>query len=402
MDRSPRSLDEEADPFVSASSFASSEASPDIYHRDDLATYRHVAAANPFLASSDVSLNSPPDYFSYVSKTSDPSLFGLPTKPTSIEFVPINYDNDRNISPSGGLQDALESFTLHQSTNTLTPSGAEPRHEDPIYEEFPVPLSFPEPYLVVNPAFPTTEEPRRCFERLASILVELEFKYQVQPLWKITVSGLLCAEEVNFSIALLKQQEDAALVDVNFYLNEGDEANFLRLFDIIRNRCSDIDQDAIDNTLLPRPKDATWLDVDAIPEIFPGSGTMNIDDIQEYCSDFVELATNTEKKGSSRSWYAKLELAKAIKNCCIIKQNRTTILDSPELLDVFSQALGQMVIDTQSSLINYAVFILNLFDGHNIREIGNLVGVQRFQSAIQVATKPESIPRMKSIATKLG
>ncbi|OQR92915.1 hypothetical protein ACHHYP_03064 [Achlya hypogyna] len=341
----------------------------------------------------DSTYNSPPSSTSYLfGKHADVSFVSLASKPAHPDFFPSGY----TVGPASPLYGFEES---RSSVQPSTPPPATTSVTDIFYQEKEVPEVQQVNYLVVNPCFPSLAPPQTCLRHLGAVMDELEFKYEVLQGWQMSVTGMLCAEEVNFVLAVRHAQGAPECLQIDFFLQEGVETNFLRLFDIIRSKCSCIDQDAIDNTLRPPPKVKEWLNVDAFPEVFPGSGCVPADVMVDYCTEYIDLVATGLK--DSRSLCARLEMAKTIKNCCIIEKNRDTILKTPDLLEVFSKALGHMVADSQMSLGRYAVFILNLFDGISIGRIKERVDIGGFRSVISSTSASDSIPRMQSIASTL-
>ncbi|RHY27314.1 hypothetical protein DYB32_006869 [Aphanomyces invadans] len=256
----------------------------------------------------------------------------------------------------------------------------------------------------------------------------LGFQYTIQKPWTVAVTGLLCVEEVVFTIQL-KQDTDNVVAD--FHLQQGCERNFLRLFEIVRNHARSLDaQPMYDRVLSPVglvqsavlmhfphlshvcplcspaafASSADWLNVDSMPELFPGSSLLTADMLLEYCEDYLQLAEDSATSTSSRGDAARLEMAACIKNACLADKNRELVIKSPDLAVAFGSALYRMVQDDVGSIVRFAVFILSLFDVASLVSLAGHVHVMLDSEMLSILDKMEThdpIPKMKSIAASV-
>ncbi|RHY15787.1 hypothetical protein DYB25_010027 [Aphanomyces astaci] len=295
------------------------------------------------------------------------------------------------LSPSLSLENA--STTTFPSSPTLASSSA-----DPFHQELPVPaLETTEFYHKVNPSFPTKSTPMECLEFFAKTLSTLGFQYSIKEHWTIAVTGLLCVEEVQFSIQL-KQDVDNLIVD--FTLEQGCERNFLRLFDIVRHLARSLDAQPLPTTSFVPSME--WLDVDSMPELFPGSSHVSATTLLEYCEEYLQLADDATTTSSTRGDASRLEMAACIKNACLSDKNRALVVASAELAGAFGSALYRMAQDDQLSIVRFAVFILSLFDVSTL--VALAAHLQVDGGMLSVLDKMEThdpIPKMKSIAASV-
>ncbi|EQC41380.1 hypothetical protein SDRG_01351 [Saprolegnia diclina VS20] len=391
---SPRATGAEALPEFYGAGYLESQ--PDQYApRQPTAAYRHVAVAKQFQSrpfgvdatSYDPHYNMlyPPHgatspMFAGAGSIDTPLFYtGPPKKPAFDVFLGSDV-------PSS---EAAPEASYAPRTEGLTEQGVE------------IPLTDPNPvYHVVNPSFTSVLSPQDTLYRLEQVMLNLEFAYEKKMPWQLEVHGLLCAEEVTFRLSLTKPIDTPDVVQVDSYLLEGDEGHFLRLFDIIRSECSAFDKDALEDTRRILRKSDAWLNIDAMPEVFPGSGAVSDDIITEYCEDFKGLVHTSLE--DTRSCYARLEMAKAIKNCVLVPKNRLTILSDSNLCKLFCETLQLMVIDRQTPLTQYAVFIVYQFRDslESIKQWINTDPFLRAMSKTSSATS-NSVPRMKTIARTL-
>ncbi|CAK4080624.1 unnamed protein product [Aphanomyces euteiches] len=275
---------------------------------------------------------------------------------------------------------------LHSPSTSAIPS-------DPYFQESNVPPVVRELYHKVNPYFATKAQPVECLQFFAETMRTLGFQYTIRQNWTILVVGLLCVEEVTFTISL-KQGDDHLVVDFN--LHQGSERNFLRLFDIVRNyaRSLDLHPESVYST------SAEWLNVDSMPELFPGSSQVSKSVLLEYCEDYMLLA---EEIGvSTRGDQARLEMAVCIKNACLSEKTRQLISQDADVGVMFSKTVYRMAHDEQIGIVRFAVFILSLFDMPTLVHLASQVqGEDNMLSVLKDIETHDPIPKMKSIAETL-
>ncbi|KAF0684606.1 Aste57867_23410 [Aphanomyces stellatus] len=367
---------------------------------DTSPTYRHVASAysSSFSSSSFVT-----DGYSGASYSSSPatnSFFGKqPSYSSSPMMMPsFGKAEFQSLGPQFGAFN-LDEPTSESSTLFPAPTAT----ADPFLQEFDVPIfKAKELYLRVNPSFVSKATPQECLVFFAKTLNALGFQYTIHQHWMIQVTGLLCVEEVTFSIALKRDLDKDQLV-VDFILHQGIERNFLRLFDIVRNRAQSLD-------LQPSPTSASassddWLNVDTMPELFPGSGQLPMDTLLEYCEDYLLLADEAASSTTTPSTacdLSRLEMAACIKNAALSEKNRQLVLHSDALGATFGNALYRMAQDHQTSIVRYAVFILSLFDAPSLLHLASYLQVEgNMLSVLAAMETTDPIPKMQSIAAAL-
>jgi len=93
-----------------------------------------------------------------------------------------------------------------------------------------------------------------------------------------------------------------------------------------------------------------WLDVDTMPEVFPGSFTIQPEDFSEMCNELNQ---------DDAHYKSRIEVAKCIKDICQTESNRAMIMNT--LRVEFAKTLDSMLLDESCEIVRYALFILNLF-----------------------------------------
>ncbi|KDO34890.1 hypothetical protein SPRG_00948 [Saprolegnia parasitica CBS 223.65] len=337
---------------------------PDKFYRQPTESFRHVAAAR--FTSRQFGMDAMP-------YESDFNMHHQPHGATSPMFAgagsidaPLFYGGEAPKKP-------VYDFVLGSEPASEASYRHEPRTEEPMEPDVEIPLTDPNPlYHVVNPSFMSVLSPLDTLYRLEQVVRSLEFSYEKKKPWQMEVHGLLCAEEVTFRLGLTKPIDSPDVVQVDGYLLSGDEGHFLRLFDVVRSECSAFDKDALEDTHRILRKSEAWLNIDAMPEVFPGSGAVSDDVMMEYCNDYIGLVHTSLE--DTRSCYARLEMAKTIKNCCL------------------------------TPITQYAVYVLYHFR-NSIQSIKNLetIDMDLFLRAMSKtsSSSSNSVPRMKTIARTL-
>ncbi len=117
-----------------------------------------------------------------------------PSKQTPfVPNVPLTSSDYHGLNASSSaldftFQPASPGTTFYDEScedNLSQLSLVEPTDYDPFHQDYPVPLIVKESYEVVNPSFSSLNSPKECLKVLAGVLDVLEFKYAIEPHWKV-------------------------------------------------------------------------------------------------------------------------------------------------------------------------------------------------------------------------
>lgn len=234
----------------------------------------------------------------------------------------------------------------------------------PVPEESDVPLKDFSVFSDADHTFRCTSghSPAKIMHTIKSALQyfdAVEVKEDAQQ-WRLDVSCLCVAEQIDFTIRLMRFGDDGSTGDrknfeVGFHHTSGDEARFLPLMECIRTRCREIDDEAL--LLLPFLDDTLEPWMDARQEITGRDAAIG-------AKDALELIKQLHADLHAKTLF---EVAKEIKDHCRHKSSRTTFhrVDPKNFLTGIKGMLSSGSLD----MSRFGVFILLQFaKDHDVRD----------------------------------